>query len=208
MRRLAFFVLFPSFILCSVMGLVCGRVPCNPSNPDYDPITGTCPATPPGGDGTLGPAGPGTGELPTEPGTEDPPSAGDNVDPGSVNTSVFGLDGVWVDNGREACISQSGTSVTASYLDAYVCHEDNPNDPNDTTDTTYTDFEGTLQGTTITGLTSTCRFGHDSGNGIVSATMTLNVSADGKTLSGTWHNNDTGEEVDFSLTRETVGKCQ
>lgn len=208
MKRFAILAVVSLFTLLMLMASTCNSKPCDSSNPNYDPVTKTCPSTQPAGDVTPGPAGPGTGGLPTQPGTEIPPTAGDGVDPSTVNTNVFGLTGLWLDSGREACVSQNGTAITASYLNGFVCHLDNPDDPNDTTDTTYVDFEGTLQGLTITGLTSTCRHGHDSGNGIFSATMTLNVSADGKTLSGTWHNSDTNEEVPLSLTRKTVGKCE
>ena len=35
--------------------------------------------------------------------------------------------------------------------------------------------------------------------------MTATVSDDGKSISGTWHNNDTGNEDPITLTRKTVG---
>ena len=44
MKRLAFFVVFSLFILFAVTASSCtNRAPCNASNPDFDPNTGTCP---------------------------------------------------------------------------------------------------------------------------------------------------------------------
>jgi hypothetical protein len=45
-------------------------------------------------------------------------------------------------------------------------------------------------------------------NGIVHTTMTLTVSVDAKTLSGTWYNFDEQEDIPFEVTRKTVGNCQ
>jgi glyoxylase-like metal-dependent hydrolase (beta-lactamase superfamily II) len=55
-----------------------------------------------------------------------------------------------------------------------------------------------------------CSFGHEepSENGIVHTTMTLTVSVDAKTLSGTWYNFDEQEDIPFEVTRKTVGNCQ
>ncbi len=183
----------------------CNRVPCNPGDPGYDPFTGTCPSTQPG-DTTIiifGPPVPGTGGLPTQPGTEVPPDAGDNLDPDSVNLAIFGLNGLWEDNGRETCVVHTGSGVMATYTSNYEC------DPQDggPVQTTLYDFEGDLTGNQLVGKTVVCRFGFQSDNGIIQADMVLVLSPDGKTLSGTWHNNDLGTDVPFSVVRKTVGNC-
>jgi hypothetical protein len=37
--------------------------------------------------------------------------------------------------------------------------------------------------------------------------MTLKVSADGKSLSGSWYSEVDDEDIPFSLTRQAVGAC-
>jgi len=197
-------------------GMMC-RVepPCTPLNPDYDPATGRCDGgdadTNDDGDGIIivggdaDPPLPGTGGVPTEPDT--PPAADPNGDPDAVDLMTYGLNGRWLDNGRIACLTHTGSGVVATYVLPHTCdHADGTGAISETID----DFTGQLSGDTITGMTSVCRHGFDDteGNGFVQTTMTLTVSADGKTLSGTWHNSDTDEEVPFLLTRETVGNCQ
>lgn len=185
----------------------CNLDPCKPGDPGYDPVTGLCtPPTPPTGGDTLGPPGPGTGGLPTQPDTDTPGSAGDGIDPQSVNVDIYGLNGLWVDNnnGRDTCVIHTPSGVDGNYVALYECdHRDGTGDVS----VTLVNFRGTLEGDVITGTTTTCRFGFDSDNGFVDAPMMLAVSADGKTLSGSWHSNLPDEDVPFSLTRMTVGNC-
>ena len=175
-----------------------------PEHPDYDPETGTCPTTQP--DDTLGPPGPGTGGLPTEPNTETPDSAADGVEPDEVNINVYGLNGRWIDNNnsRDTCVFHTGSEVGGNYLEEYVCDH---GDGTGNISVTLINFRGTLAGNVITGTTTTCKFGFDSGNGFVDAPMMLTVSEDGKTLSGSWYSEVDDEDVPFSLSRQTVGNC-
>jgi hypothetical protein len=199
-----FFVLFGSLlVIFANLGMECG-MPCGPENPNFDPETGTCPSTQPADQ--LGPPGPGTGGLPTEPGTDTPDSADDNVDPDEVNVDVYGLGGRWIDNGNglDTCVFHTGSEVGGNYLEEHLCDH---GDGTGNTSVTLINFRGTLAGNVITGTTSVCRFGFDSGNGFVDAPMTLTVSADGKSLDGTWFHSDDNVDVPFSLSRQTVGNC-
>ncbi|RIK65793.1 MAG: hypothetical protein DCC65_11700 [Planctomycetota bacterium] len=185
----------------------CNPQPCTPEHPDYDPVTGLCvPAGVVGAD-ELGPPGPGTGGLPTEPGTTPPEST--NVSDEQVDLAVFGLNGKWLDNGRLVCILHSGSSVEATYVEPYICdHQDGAG----TTSQTSFNFSAQMTGNQLAGTTTTCVYGFDEGsgvmNGITESDMTLVVSDDGKTLSGTWYHSIDDIYVDFSLTRETVGNCR
>jgi hypothetical protein len=186
------------------MNAQCDQDECGPEDPNFDPVTGMCPE--PGTGGGLGPAGPGTGGLPTEPGTDTPGSAGDNVDPNNVNVDVYGLNGLWRDdnNGRDTCVIHTPSEVAGNYTTLYQCdHGDGTGQVSDT----LINFRGQLANGVITGTTTTCKFGFDSGNGFVDAPMTLTVSADGKTLSGSWYSEVEDEDIPFSLTRMTVGAC-
>lgn len=192
------------------MNAQCNGKPCGPGDPNYDPQTGLCPSTQPTDDGpgedTLGPAGPGTGGLPTQPQTQTPDSAGEGVDPDSVNVDVYGLNGIWMDNGngRDTCVIHTPSEVAGNYLALYECdHREGTRDVS----TTLINFRGQLASGVITGTNTTCKFGFDSGNGFVDAPMTLTVGADGKSLSGSWHSDFLNEDVPFSLTRKTVGAC-
>ncbi|HUN81317.1 MAG TPA: hypothetical protein VMV81_07375 [Phycisphaerae bacterium] len=197
---LTFFLLAASVLPTGGMGS-CNQSMCTSQSADYNALTSQC----------TGYAGgayyPGSGGLPSEPGTA-PPTGQPTTAPGSddVDLNIFGLGGKWTDNGRAVCINHTGSGVFATYYQPDVCeHRDGTGD----SDSTYTDFEATLSGKTLTGTTSVCGFGHDdhSLNGIRSADMTLTVSDDGRTLSGTWHNTEDNSDVPISLTRQTVGDC-
>ena len=145
---------------------------------------------------------PGSGGLPTEPGTNPSSDPGDNAN--NVNLDVFGLNGRWMDGAREICLQHFGASVHAWYLELFMCdHQDGTGGFSNT----ETDFRGNLVNGVITGTTSACRYGHPSGNGIIETTMTLTVSEDGKTLSGTWFNPDENQDIPFTVTRISVGNC-
>lgn len=181
----------------------CETEPCTPDHPDYDPDTMTCPDS---GE-PLGPPVFGSGGLPTEPGADTPEPEDPDHDPDSVDVDIYGLNGRWIDSGRDVCIQHTGSGVFAWYLELYECDHA---DGTDNVSVTYEDFEGDLVGDTITGMVATCRYGHDepSENGIIHTTFTLTLSADGKTLSGTWYNSDEDQDIPFEVTRETVGNCQ
>ena len=91
------------------------------------------------------------------------------------------LNGPWEDNGKEIRLTQSGNSVTALYVEPYVCDH---NDGTGQTSQTDLDFNATLNGNTLTGETSVCTWGQGNplGVGIRPARITLTVSADGLTL--------------------------
>jgi hypothetical protein len=198
-----------SMLLLSALVLLggstgCETEPCTPDHPDYDPETMTCPDQ---DDRVLGPPVFGTGGLPTEPGTDTPEPDDPDHDPDAVDVDIYGLNGRWIDSGRDVCIQHTGSGVVAWYVELRECdHADGTGNVS----VTYEDFEGDLVGNTITGMLAACRFGHDepSENGIVHTSFTLTVSADGKTLSGTWFNSDEGQDIPFEVTRETVGNCQ
>ena len=180
----------------------CNPTNCTPTSPGYNPVTGQCTTQ-----GDTGVIYPGAGGLPAEPGTPTPtmqPAPG--LDPNSVDLNIFGLGGRWLDNGREVCVNHGGSGVYATYYAAYSCDHDD--DTNQVT-TTYTDFDAQLSSKTLTGTTSVCSHGHDdvSANGIKDIPMTMTVSDDGKSMNGTWHNNDTNSDVPIILTRKTVGDC-
>lgn len=192
------------FLLLANMGGQCNGVPCEPGDPGYDPMTGLCPSTQPADE--LGPPGPGTGGLPTEPDTETPDSAANGVAPDEVNVDVYGLNGRWIDNsnGQDTCVLHTGSEVGGNYLEEHICDH---GDGTGHTSVTLVNFRGTLAGNVITGTTTACRFGFDSGNGFLDAPMMLTVSEDGKTLDGTWYDSDADEDVPLRFTRQTVGNC-
>ncbi len=175
---------------------------CTPENPDYDPVTGLCsqPA-----EGQQGPPVPGSGGLPTEPNTPTTQPAPDH-DPDAVDLGIYGLNGRWMDGAYEACIEHNGSAVSAIYTELRECdHADGTG----TVSLYDADFEGELVGDTITGTTVTCKFGFDAGeNGLISSPLTLTVSEDGKTLSGTWYSEVDDADIEIMLTRESVGDCQ
>jgi len=118
---------------------------------------------------------------------------GDN---GGGETAV-NLNGKWDDNGHLVCITQSGNAVSARYIDPYVCEFRDGTGGNDQTDF---DFDATLSDRTLTGETTVCSFGADNplGVGLGRTPMTLTVSADGKTLAGTYFN--AFDQIDVPLT--------
>ncbi len=173
---------------------------CTPESPDYDPVTGLC--TQPAG-GTLGPPVFGSGGLPTEPNT--PTTQPDvNHDPDAVDLDIYGLNGRWTDGGHEICIQHTGSGVFAAYTEIRECDHGDGN-----TSVYFADFEGELAGDAITGTVVTCKFGFDDAadNGLFDAPMMLTVSADGKTLSGTWYNSVDDVDEPFDVFRESVGNC-
>lgn len=133
-------------------------------------------------------------------------NTGDNT-AGSDNTGggAIDLNGKWDDSGRAVCITQTGTSVSARYIEPYIC--DHRDGTGQTSQTDF-DFDATLAGRTLTGQTTVCNFGAGNplGVGLGQTDMTLDVSADGNTLSGTYFNESDQTDVPFSLTR-TANTC-
>jgi len=72
------------------------------------------------------------------------------------------------------------------------------------TETTFSDLVGTIEGNIISGDTIVCRTGDNAG--LDSSPMVLEISADGKTLSGEYIFD--GDIRPFSLVRLTVGECK
>jgi hypothetical protein len=108
-------------------------------------------------------------------------AGGDNTggaNGGNDNTGggAIDLNGKWDDNGRAVCITQTGTSVSARYLEPYVC--DHRDGTGQTSETDF-DFDATLADRTLTGQTTVCKFGagNPAGVGLGQADMTLTVSA-------------------------------
>jgi hypothetical protein len=126
-------------------------------------------------------------------------SGGDNTGGNNGGTPAIDLAGKWNDNGRLVCITQSGSSVSARYIDPYVCEFRDGTGGSDQTDF---DFDATLSGRTLTGETTVCKFGADNPNGVglARAAMTLSVSADGKTLEGTYFNATDQQDEPITLT--------
>jgi hypothetical protein len=98
---------------------------------------------------------------------------------------VFHLVGAWLDGSNPIHITQSGDTLTGTYDTPYVCRY---RDGTGRTAKTLFDFKGTLDGSAIVGQTTVCHYG--AGNpqrvGLHLASMKLKVSADGKTIKGTW----------------------
>lgn len=203
--------LFCASVVILVGGGECQTQMCPPDRPVFNEMTGKC--EPEGGDDTVVPGGrsfppgPGTGGLRTEPDTET--SMADDTDQDAVDLQVFGLNGRWkaTDNGRISCILHTGSGVTSTLIEDRRCDHMNM-DGSDVFSTTSADFQGTVVGNMITGTQLACRFGNSdpSLNGLFDFPMMLTISADGKTLSGTW--NFDGDLREFSLERQTVGNCR
>lgn len=192
-------------------GMECQTAVCPPNRPVFNEKTGQC--EPEGGDDTVVPGGrtfppgPGTGGLRTEPDTDT--SMANDTDPDAVDLLVFGLNGRWKasDNGRISCILHTGSGMTSTLIEDRECAHMNA-DGSDITSYTSSDLEGVVVGNTITGTQRACRFGQPdpSLNGLFDFPMMLTISADGKTLSGTWDFD--GDIREFSLERQTVGGCR
>jgi len=193
------------------MQMECQTAMCPDDKPVRNPITGECEAE--GGDdsavpgGRSFPPGPGTGGLRTEPDTDT--SMADDTDPEAVDLQVFGLNGRWLasDNGRISCILHTGSGMTSTLIEDRECAYQDVNGT-DVTSFTTSDLEGMVVGDMITGTTRACRYGQSdpSLNGLFDFPMMLTISADGKTLSGSWDFD--GEVREFSLMRQTVGTCR
>lgn len=133
----------------------------------------------------------------------------DDSDPEAVDLLVFGLNGRWLasDNGRISCILHTGSGMTSTLIEDRECTFQNANG-SEVTSFTTSDLEGMVVGDMITGTTRACRYGQSdpSLNGLFDFPMMLTISADGKTLSGSWDFD--GEVREFSLMRQTVGNCR
>jgi hypothetical protein len=125
-------------------------------------------------------------------------SAGDGGE--DSGDATLNLNGKWLDNGNEVCITQSGLSVQARYVQPHIC--DHRDGTGQTSQTDF-DFDATLSGRTLDGETSICSYGagNPQGVGIHRATVTLSVSADGNTLSGTFYNSLEQRDDPVTLTR-------
>lgn len=197
--------------VASGMQMECQTALCPGDKPVLNPVTGEC--EPLGGDdavvpgGRSFPPGPGTGGLRTEPDTDT--SMADDSDPEAVDLLIFGLNGRWMasDNGRISCILHTGSGMTSTLIEDRECTFQNANG-SEVTSFTTSDLEGMVVGDMITGTTRACRYGQSdpSLNGLFDFPMMLTISADGKTLSGSWDFD--GEVREFSLMRQTVGNCR
>ncbi|MFO0840652.1 MAG: thrombospondin type 3 repeat-containing protein [Phycisphaerae bacterium] len=130
--------------------------------------------------------------------------SGGNSGGGGSNTdtsnSAINLNGKWLDNGRLVCITHAGASVQARYVVPYICdHRDGTGQSSETD----FDFDATISARTLTGETTVCNFGAGNplGVGISRASMTLTVSPDGATLSGTFFNALDNNDAPISLTK-------
>jgi hypothetical protein len=98
---------------------------------------------------------------------------------------VFHLAGAWIDGSNPIHITQSGDTLTGTYDTPYVCRY---RDGTGRTARTRFDFKATVDGRAIVGQTTVCHYG--AGNpqrmGLHLAAMKLKVSANGKTMKGTW----------------------
>jgi hypothetical protein len=127
-------------------------------------------------------------------------TGGDNGGNDNTGGGAIDLNGKWDDNGRAVCITQSGASVSARFLEPYICdHRDGTGQ----TSQTDVDFDATLAGARLTGQTTVCNFGAGNplGVGVDQADMVLDVSADRNTLSGTYFNESDQTDDPISLTR-------
>lgn len=193
------------------MQMECPPAMCPADKPVRNPMTGEC--EPIGGDdavvpgGRSFPPGPGTGGLRTEPDTDT--TTADNTDPDAVDLLTFGLNGRWkaLDNDRISCIVHTGSGMTSTLIVDRECDHQNVDGTN-VISYTDRDLEGTVAGNMVTGTQTACRFGNSDSslNGLFDFPMMLTISADGKTLSGSW--NFDGDVIDFTLERQTVGSCE
>lgn len=118
----------------------------------------------------------------------------------SAGHSSINLNGKWNDNGRLVCLAQSGTSVTGTYLEPYIC--DHRDGTGQTSQTDF-DFSGVLADRALTGEITVCSFGKGNplGVGLQRAQLMLLVSADGNTLSGTFFNQVDQQNDPVTITR-------
>lgn len=118
---------------------------------------------------------------------------------GDTPPSIPDLNGVWDDSGHLIVIVQSGSSVSAAYIEERVC--DHRVDAGTTTQYRF-DFVArlSLEGDTWT-LTSdefgVCGYGHEdpSRNGLVLTQAQAAISEDWNTISGDWYNSDLADWV-------------
>jgi hypothetical protein len=126
---------------------------------------------------------------------------GDNTggNTGNNGSTAIDLTGKWNDSGRLVCITQSGSSVSARYIDPYVCDFRDGTGGSAQTDF---DFDATLADHTLSGETTVCNFGAGNplGVGLGRAALTLTVSADGKTVSGSFFNQLNQTDVPITIT--------
>ena len=98
------------------------------------------------------------------------------------------LNGVWVDNGKEIVIVQSGFSVSASYIETKMCDDRIGN----ITPYPY-DFNATLEQVDgawqLNGKTIVCGYGQDNptGTGPQATDIRMVLSADQSSLVGDWY---------------------
>jgi len=94
----------------------------------------------------------------------------------------------WLDNSKAVTITQSGSTVTATYDDERECdlHDGSPVQKQGKN---FTNFVATLSGNQPTGQTKVCVWGKavKGGAGLKDMPIKLTVGDDGTMLSGTWH---------------------
>ena len=113
--------------------------------------------------------------------------------------SRINLSGIWVDNGngREVTVSQTGSSVKATYNSLYRCS-------GGVRQKTDLDFEGALSGNKISGRTSVCVYDQSrvQAGTVQLVPINLTVSEDGNTMDGTYGRyGGAGDAYSVSLTR-------
>lgn len=119
--------------------------------------------------------------------------------PASSPDPTIDLNGLWIDNGREVQIVQSGDQVVATYVETYLCDH---SDGTGATSETVHDFSGVLSGRVVSGETNTCIYGNTPyPAGLRLAPFTLTVSADGREMTGTWYSVVDEGDVPITITR-------
>lgn len=119
-------------------------------------------------------------------------------------TEISGdLSGLWMDGEQYIVIEQSGSSVTATYVEDYFC--------NDGEQKTKLDFQATLNDSELQGRTTVCESEHwpharEAGYafriGLSTAPVTLKLSSDGRTLSGTYVNVQENKQYPIQIVRQ------
>lgn len=138
-----------------------------------------------------------------------PPTTDTPEPPYSPEPPFPDLNGVWVDNGHETVLVQSGYSVVATFIEERMCdHRDGKG-----TVTPYPyNFVATLKKEgdlwRLSGQTISCYYGESNPNGTgpKPAALELVLSEDQSTLTGDWHNDFTGnwEIGAVTITRKFV----
>jgi hypothetical protein len=113
------------------------------------------------------------------------------------------LSGLWMDGKRYVVIEESGSSITAWYVDEYIC--------NYAGQQTKTDLQAVLKGDELRGTTTVCEGEHSPAlhppgyvyrSGLQLAPVHLNVNSDGGWLNGTYFRSTDNQEYSIRLVRQ------